>query len=81
MSWHDVLEVAVEILGEDAAADFEAACADRLAGSHCYIPQRKRLTRSDVDAVSPGRPKEAARQLGVHQSTVYRAIHRTRVIR
>lgn len=76
MTWEAVLDVIVEVAGRELAQRIERRLAQELGGARVTVAKRRRLTRDDVDTVAPGRPAEAAVVLGVHRSTVYRAIRR-----
>jgi len=81
MSWAALLDLIRAEAGEDLADRIEARCRRELAGVRITVCARIPLNGQDVHAVAPGRPQEAAKILGVQVSTVYRAIHRDRIIR
>lgn len=81
MSWAALLELIADELGREAAARVQERARVELAGVRLTISQRIHITPEMIDAVAPGRPKDAARELGVHPVTVYRALKRPRLIR
>lgn len=74
--WFDLLAIITELAGPEAAGRIDRRARIELGGLRVTVGARGPLTREDVDAVAHGRPKEAAKRLGVHQSTVYRALRR-----
>lgn len=80
MSWRTLLELIADEVGNDAAARIEERARRELGGERITINKRQAITFELVEQVAPGRPQEAARKLGVHHATVYRALHR-RIIR
>ena len=81
MSWAALLKIIRDEAGDDCADRIEARARRDLAGMRVTVCAREALTADQVHAAAPGRPQEAARILGVHVVTAYRALHRARVIR
>lgn len=81
MSWQALLELISEEVGEEAAKRIECIARRTLGGMRITIAKKPLITINDIDQVAPGRPKDAARQLGVHPSTIYRRLQSQRVIR
>lgn len=75
-AWKDLLRIIVEEVGRDDADRIEARACAELGGLRLTIGKRSSITAADVHKVAPGRPREAARILGIHPSTAYRAIRR-----
>ena len=81
MSWQALVQIIIEEAGHDLAAKIVNRARLELGGLRVTIGKRAALTAAMVDEVAPGKPKEAAKQLGVHPATVYRALHRKPLIR
>lgn len=81
MSWAALLDLIRDEAGPELADRIESRCRRELAGVRITICSRIPIKAEDADAVAPGRPQEAAKILGVQVSTIYRAIHRERIIR
>lgn len=81
MTWVAVLELIAEEAGQDAALRIEERVRDEFGGLNLYIRRSRTVTRNDLDAVAPGRPKEAAQKLGISASTAYRILQRGRIVR
>lgn len=76
MSWRALLELIADELGVEAARRVESRARSELAGVRITITVRPPLDPREVESIAPGRPRDAARALGVHPSTVYRALRR-----
>lgn len=76
MSWRALLELIAEEVGREAAGRIEDRARAEFGGTRITIAKRQAVTVQHIDAVAPGRPKEAARALGVHVSTIYRGLRR-----
>lgn len=76
MSWHDLLELIAAEVGKDAAAKIEARARLEMGGMRITINVKPVVTSAVVEAIAPGRPRVAAKVLGVHPTTVYRALRR-----
>jgi transcriptional regulator of acetoin/glycerol metabolism len=74
MTWAAVLEVIAQEAGQEIALRIEERVRDEFGGMNLYIRRTQEITRHDLDAVAPGRPKEAARKLGIHPATAYRIL-------
>ena len=81
MSWGAVLDIIAETEGAEVARRVDSAVRAQLRGVRLTIPARESVTIEQIDAVAPGKPKQAAAALGVHQSTVYRVLQRRRIVR
>lgn len=81
MSWTELMGIIRDEAGEELADRLEARFRRELAGVRLTVCARAKLTADEVDKVAPGDPKKAARKLGVHFTTVYRALNRDRIIR
>ena len=81
MSWLDFLSMVEEEAGRDVAARIEERASIEFGGLTLYVRSTRKLTRTEVESIAPGRPKEAARKLGIHPATAYRIMRRERVIR
>lgn len=76
MSWTDLLALISDEVGVAAAARIEARARKEMGGIRLTISVKPIVTREVIDAIAPGRPREAARILGVHPATAYRALRR-----
>ena len=76
MSWPDLLELIREEVGDEAASRIEDRARLEFGGLRVTVLKRKLLTVHDIDRAAPGRPREAARRLGVSVNTVYRVLRR-----
>lgn len=81
MSWDALLCLIADEVGSEAAARIEERARIELGGLRITIAKRRTITVETIDAVAPGRPKEAAKALGVHPRTIYRVLQRDRIIR
>lgn len=82
MSWRDLVEILTDDLGPNVAARVESRICHELGGRRLTVGKRTRITAEDVEAAAPGNPAKAAKVLGIHRSTAYRALQRkTRQIR
>ena len=81
MTWAAVLELIAEEAGHELALRIEERVRDEFGGCSLYVRRSRPLTRADLDSLAPGKPKEAARKLGIHPATAYRILHRERIIR
>lgn len=76
MSWQEVLKILNDECGADLASRIERRLANELGGVRITIAKRQTITREMADKAAPGKPREAARKLGVHPATIYRALRR-----
>ena len=74
MNFDDLMAVIVAEVGSSSAQRIEERLRLEMQGCRLTIRKRRSLTREMIDSAAPGRPKEAARKLGVHPSTVYRCL-------
>ena len=81
MSWDVLLELIADELGDDSARRIEERARLELGGMRITISKRRVITRAEIEKIAPGKPLKAAAVLGVHHSTVYRALNRQRIIR
>lgn len=81
MTWQALLALIEAEAGKDVASRIAKRAEYELAGVRLTITSRRPITAEQIDAVAPGRPLKAARALGVHHSTVYRALLRKRLLR
>lgn len=79
--WQRLLKIIREEIGGDAAVRIETRARKEMAGQRITISARPTITSDLVENAAPGRPREAARQLGIHPSTAYRALRGRRIIR
>jgi hypothetical protein len=79
MSWSALLDLIAAELGTAAAQRVEERARRELPGVRITVCRRPILTRDAVEDVAPGHPREAAKALGVHPSTAYRALRRPMV--
>ncbi len=76
MSWPDLLNLIAQEAGNQVAAKIENRARKEMGGVRLTISVKPVITMQKIDAVAPGKPKEAAKILGVHQSTIYRRLIR-----
>lgn len=79
MSWSALLDLIAAELGSAAAVRIEERARRELPGVRVTINRRPVLRHEDVEDAAPGKPREAAKVLGVHPSTAYRALRRPMV--
>ena len=75
MSWANLLDLIASVVGQAAAEKIEHRAMREMAGTRLTIAGRPTVTQSKL-AENPGKPREAAKRIGVHPSTVYRRIVR-----
>ena len=76
MSWSELMAILVEAVGQASADRVASLLRARLGGCRVTVPTRRHVTPREVEQAAPGKPREAARRLGVHPSTVYRLLKR-----
>ncbi len=76
MSWPDLLNLIAEEAGGKVAAKIADRARKEMGGMRLTISVKPVITKKIIDATAPGKPKEAARILGVHQATIYRRLIR-----
>lgn len=81
MSWRALLELIAEEVGQAQALRIEQRARQELGGVRLTIAKRVPITSARIDEIAPGNAKKAAQKLGVHHSTVYRVMHRARLVR
>jgi len=81
MSWPGLLELIREEVGDEAASRIEDRARLELGGLRIYIKRSREITREELDSLAPGKPRDAARKLGIHPATAYRILQRDRIIR
>jgi len=74
MSWAQFIDILIEECGPQLAARVEARANAELGGVRLTVSVKRRITPEQVVEAAPGRPKQAARKLGIHPSTAYRLI-------
>lgn len=74
MTWAAIVQLIADEVGAAAAARIDRRVVERFSGARITVSKRRRITAELIDRVAPGRPREAARRLGVHPATVYRAL-------
>ena len=80
-AWVDLLHIIADEAGRDIADRIETRARYELGGMRMTIATRAPVTAAEVEHAAPGRPREAARKLGIHPTTAYRAIRRGAFIR
>lgn len=78
MTWQALMRIVADVGGPGVAATVCERAKLELQGVRVTVGARAPISRAAVDAVAPGRPREAARALGVSVRTVYRALHDVR---
>lgn len=74
MSWPALLRLISDELGAAAAERVERRAKMELWGVRITVGARDPVSREEVERASPGRPREAARKLGISPATAYRAL-------
>lgn len=74
MSWQALLALIAEEVGDELAARIEERARTEMPAARIFICKRKVITPARAERAAPGKPKEAAKKLGVHYSTIYRAL-------
>jgi len=81
MSWQALLDLIAAEVGREAAARIEARARATMGGERLTISKRRILTLELIAETAPGKPRDAAKALGVHPSTIYRRLSRKTFIR
>jgi len=81
MSWQALVDIITQEAGADMAARIVKRAKLELGGLRITVGKRAVITAEMVDEVAPGKPREAAKHLGVHPATVYRALQKRILIR
>jgi len=81
MTWEALLQIIESEAGEECADRIAQRARQELPGVRITIKKYPTITAKLVDSVAPGKPKEAAKRLGVHQSTIYRVLNKHRMVR
>ena len=76
MSWSVIISRISAKYGPEVASEIEDMAREEFAGQRITILKRKIITAEKIDKAAAGKPKEAAKKLGVHYSTIYRALNR-----
>lgn len=76
MSWSDLLRLITEEVGSDAALRIEERARQEMGGTRLTISVTPVVTPDKINRTAPGKPREAAKRIGVHYSTVYRRLIR-----
>lgn len=80
MSWAALLEIIKDECGNDLALRIEQRARSELGGVRLTVSVRPVITREIVSEAAPGDPQKAARKLGIHRATAYRALKRTNLM-
>jgi hypothetical protein len=76
MSWSALMEIISREAGSDLAKVIDRLARAELGGARIYVPARALITAQAAHEAAPFHPREAARVLQVHPTTVYRALRR-----
>ena len=76
MSWTDLVVLITDEVGDDAAARIEERARREMGGTRLTISRKPVVTNAKIDRAGPGKPRQAAKRIGVHYSTVYRRLIR-----
>jgi len=76
MSWPDLLDLIAAEVGQEAAARIAARARLEMGGLRITIGARVPIDPQVIEAAAPGRPRKAAKILGIDPSTAYRALRR-----
>ena len=76
MSWPELVAILAEAVGPAEAERVASVIRAKLGGCRLTVPTRRHVTPQEAEQAAPGKPREAARKLGVHPSTVYRLLQR-----
>ena len=81
-AWSDLIDIVAAEAGLEAAKRIDARARFELGAMRISIPKNPPpITAEQVENAAPGRPREAARKLGIHPTTAYRALRRGAFIR
>jgi hypothetical protein len=78
MSWSALIECLERRLGPKVAALVDEAAREEFGGDRLYVPSRRTITPDLAHEAAPNRPREAARILDVHLTTIYRLLRARR---
>jgi hypothetical protein len=81
MSWKSLLDLIADEIGMDAARRIEQRARLELGGVRITVSVRPWVWPQLIDETDPGRPRRAAKKLGIHPATAYRMLRRDRLIR
>jgi transcriptional regulator of acetoin/glycerol metabolism len=81
MKWSDVIDLISEEVGSDVACKIEEVVRRRFPGERITINKHPIVTAEIIHKTAPGKPRIAAKKLGIHQSTAYRVLNRRGIIR
>ena len=83
MNWPRLLEIIEEEAGKDACCKIEKRARLEMGGKRImvYSQRQRTVTGQDVHDAAPGRPRIAAKKLGIHEDTAYRKLRKARLIR
>lgn len=79
--WIDLLTIVREEAGDEIAAKIEKRARNTMGGERLTVLRRMPSIPEEVHNAAPGRPRTAARKLGIHPTTAYRALKRMRTVR
>lgn len=74
MSWSALIELISRQVGADMAGVIDRLARAELGGARIYVPSRVPVTWQTAHEAAPFHPRQAARILKVHPTTVYRAL-------
>jgi hypothetical protein len=81
MSWAAVMDIIAAEAGADVAARIEDRVRREVGAGTIYLRARVAITKTEVEEAAPGKPREAARKLGIHPATAYRVLKKTVLVR
>ncbi len=76
MSWADLIALISAEVGADAALRIEERARREMGGTRLTISTTPIVNKTKIEQAAPGKPREAAKRIGVHYSTVYRRLIR-----
>ncbi len=83
MNWPRLLEIIEEESGKEACLKIEKRARLEMGGKRImvYSQRQRTVTGQDVHDAAPGRPRIAAKKLGINEVTAYRKLKKSRIIR
>jgi len=80
-AWWALLELIAEEVGTDAAYRIEQRARYELGGARVTVSVKPWTPPERLEEIAPGKPKQAAKKLGIGVSTAYRRIRKPLTIR
>jgi len=79
MSWSTLLELIAEEAGMEIARRVEERARYELGGVRITVSVKPWVTPEQIEDIAPGKPKQAAKRLGISPSKAYTLVGRKRL--